>query len=113
MHRRQALKASVMAAAMFGVKAAETKTPLPALPDDNLFRRDPEAYWKRMRDEQFYLPDWRVFLNNGSLGVAPRPVLRAVEDYLERGAGYIGEEDPRWGYETMDEPRQERAAFLG
>lgn len=98
---------------MFGVPATDRAKAAASLPDDGLFKKDPEGYWKRMRTEQFYLPDWRVFLNNGSLGVAPRPVLKAVEEYLERGAGYVGEEYPRWGYETMDEHRQELSDFFG
>ena len=73
----------------------------------------PEAYWKRLREEQFLLPDWRAYMNNGSLGVAPRPVVAAVTDYLERGAGMVGSEYPRWGYELMESHRKEAAAFLG
>jgi hypothetical protein len=75
------------------------------LPDEALFRRDPEAYWLQVREDQFSLPDWRVFLNNGSLGVAPRPVLATVIDYLNRSAALMMEEYPRWGYETLDKQR--------
>src|SRR5262249_51088434 len=87
----------------------------PTLPDVALSERDPEKYWKRIRDEQFLLPDQRVFLNNGSLGVAPKLVVRAVVDYLERGAALIlpDGEYPRWGYETLDEHRTVMAAYLG
>lgn len=112
MNRRTALRAG---AAAFGVPwqrilAATT----PALPDSALFERDPESYWKRIRDEQFYLPAGRSFLNNGSLGVAPRPVLAAVADYLEKGAALeTADPYPRWGYETMDAHREELARFVG
>ena len=112
MNRRTALRAG---AAAFGVPwqkilAATT----PALPDAALFARDPESYWKRIRDEQFYLPAGRSFLNNGSLGVAPRPVLAAVADYLEKGAALeTADPYPRWGYETMDAHREELARFVG
>jgi hypothetical protein len=112
MNRRTALRAG---AAAFGVPwqrilAATT----PALPDTALFERDPESYWKRIRDEQFYLPAGRSFLNNGSLGVAPRPVLAAVADYLEKGAALeTADPYPRWGYETMDAHREELARFVG
>src|SRR5258708_5027745 len=111
MNRRAALRA----AAAFGlpwqrILAATT----PALPDAALFERDPESYWKRIRDEQFYLPAGRSFLNNGSLGVAPRPVLAAVADYHEKGAALeTADPYPRWGYETMDAHREELARFVG
>lgn len=83
------------------------------MPDLKLLDAAPEAYWKRLREEQFLLPDWRAYMNNGSLGVAPRPVVAAVTDYLERGAGMVGSEYPRWGYELMESHRKEAAAFLG
>ena len=35
-----------------------------------LFAAEPESYWNRVRRERFLLPDWRAFLNNGSLGIA-------------------------------------------
>jgi len=60
------------------------------------------------------MPAERVFLNNGSLGVTPRPVLRAVKDYLDRAAAlHIEEGYPRWGYETLDAHRQRMADFVG
>ena len=83
------------------------------MPDLKLLDAAPETYWKRLRDEQFFLPDWRAYMNNGSLGVAPRPVVAAVAEYLERGAGMIGSEYPRWGYELMESHRKEAAAYLG
>src|SRR5579859_6259911 len=113
MNRREALGAG---AALFGLPL-QTKlsaAPASALPDRALFQRDPETYWKRIRDEQFFLPPGRSFLNNGSLGVAPRPVLAAVADYLEKGAALeTADPYPRWGYETMDAHREALAAFIG
>jgi len=86
-----------------------------ALPPEKLFESKPERYWQQIRKEQFLLPDSRAFLNNGSLGVAPRPVVEAVKSYLENSAALtIPEyEYPRWGYETLDTHRTEAAAFLG
>lgn len=86
-----------------------------ALPPESLLQSNPEQYWSRVRAEQFLLPESRVFLNNGSLGIAPRPVLDAVESYLRNSAALtIPEyEYPRWGYETLDAHRTEAAAFLG
>jgi len=66
-----------------------------------------------MRNEQFVLPGWRVFLNNGSLGVAPAPVLDTVTKYLRDGAALEVAGYPRWGYETLDEHRTELAAYAG
>ena len=61
----------------------------------------------------FLLPGWRVFLNNGSLGIAPRPVVAAVTDYLNDAAALKSDEYPRWGYETLDEERTEMAEYAG
>lgn len=113
MNRRQALQTAAGAAALFGLPASAAQRKAPPLPDDGLFRRDPDAWWRRVRDEQFLLPGWRAFLNNGSLGVAPRPVVGAVVDYLTCSAGLVLEEYPRWGYETLDPHRQELADFFG
>jgi len=86
-----------------------------ALPTDGLFQKDPERYWLQLRKDQFFLLESRAFMNNGSLGVTPRPVVKAVEDYLENAAALtIPEyEYPRWGYENLDAHRTEAAAYLG
>lgn len=98
MLRRDALK-------FFGAAAA--------IPPDSLFQSNPETFWRKLREDQFYLPGWRAFLNNGSLGVTPRPVLKAVEDYMEKAAALLMDDYPRWGYETLDEYRAEMAAYVG
>jgi len=114
MNRREVLRNAAWAAALFGLPAGAASTEnSPAVPDPALLDKDAEAYWGRIRDEQFLLPGWRAFLNNGSLGVAPKPVLAAVTDYLNRSAALQLEEYPRWGYETLDEWRAEMAAYLG
>ncbi|MBL8296096.1 MAG: aminotransferase class V-fold PLP-dependent enzyme [Bryobacterales bacterium] len=117
MQRRQAFSAmaGASAAALLGLPARAAAASIPPLPDPALHKSDPEKYWRRIRDEQFYLPPSRAFLNNGSLGVAPRPVLKAVAEYLENSAALtIPEyEYPRWGYEMMDGHRQEVADFVG
>jgi isopenicillin-N epimerase len=107
------MKTAGVAAALFGVPAAEASQAAPPLPDRSLLLRDPEAYWIRLRDEQFLLPGWRAFLNNGSLGVAPRPVVQAVIEYLRNSAGLLMDEYPRWGYETLDQHRTALAAYVG
>ena len=114
MRRRDALKNAAYAAALFGLAPADAAPSAPPpLPSSDLFARDAETYWKRIREEQFLLPGWRAFLNNGSLGIAPKPVLYAVTDYLNRSAGLLMDEYPRWGYETLDEHRAQLAAFFG
>ncbi|MEM9316990.1 MAG: aminotransferase class V-fold PLP-dependent enzyme, partial [Pseudomonadota bacterium] len=71
-------------------------------------------YWTRIRNEQFLMPDERAFLNTGSLGITPRPVIQAVKDYLDKAAAlHIPEGYPRWGYETLDEERAALAEFVG
>lgn len=112
MNRRNALRAG---ATLFGVPWQKiVAAPLAALPDDALFARDPETYWTRMRDEQFFLPQWRSFLNNGSLGVLPRPVYQHVAKYMEDAAALETPYPyPRWGYETLDAEREELSKYLG
>jgi isopenicillin-N epimerase len=112
MNRRNALRAG---ATLFGVPWQKViAAPATPLPDDALFSRDPEAYWTRMRDEQFFLPQWRSFLNNGSLGVMPRPVYQHVAKYMENAAALeTPYAYPRWGYETLDEEREELSKYLG
>jgi isopenicillin-N epimerase len=115
LNRRNLLRstAAAAAAALYGVGPSWSSETEKSLPSNELFTSNPEKYWLQLREEQFYLPDWRVFLNNGSLGVAPRPVLKAVTDYLDRSAALNVDEYPRWGYETLDDYRAEMAAFVG
>lgn len=101
-----------MAASMFGLPAS-LSVKVAGLPPEALRESDPEKYWLKIREEQFLLPKWRAFLNNGSLGVAPRPVVAAVTEFLENAAALVSDEYPRWGYETLDAERQELADFLG
>ncbi|MBL8231671.1 MAG: aminotransferase class V-fold PLP-dependent enzyme [Bryobacterales bacterium] len=101
------------AGAMFGITGALTAAAPPALPDRKMLERNADQYWKRIREEQFLLPNWRAFLNNGSLGIAPKYVVKAVADYLATSAALDMDYYPRWGYETMDEFRQELADFYG
>lgn len=108
MNRRDAVALS-----LFGVTARGLAADVRPLPDPALLEKDPEKYWLQVRREQFLLPGWRAFLNNGSLGVAPRPVVRAVTEYLETAAALVHDEYPRWGYEDLDAERAEMAAFVG
>ncbi len=111
--RRQVLRGAAVAAGLFGLPAAATSDDAEPLPAKGLLEANPERYWEKIRKEQFLLPGWRAFLNNGSLGVAPRPVIEAVTRYLERSAALLMDEYPRWGYELLDEYRGELGAFTG
>jgi isopenicillin-N epimerase len=113
MTRRDAVASSALAASLFGLPANAAAGKLAPIPKPQLHASDPEAFWKKVRDQQFLLPPWRSFLNNGSLGIAPRPVVAHVSDYLARYAALDVTEYPRWGYETMDAHRETLAAFVG
>ncbi len=95
MLRRQFLHTTALAAA----------TPAPPADDD--------AAWLRIRKEYFSLPDWRAYLNTGSVGAAPNRVVKATNDYLAQGATYATDQYPRWGYEAMEPHRAALAKFLG
>jgi hypothetical protein len=47
------------------------------LPERSLFDSNEAAYWGEMR-KQFLIPAEEVYLNNGTVGSSPAPVLRAV-----------------------------------
>src|SRR5262249_14681042 len=90
-------------------------TPPPPLPASDLYTRDEEAYWRELR-RQFVIPPEESYLNNGTVGSSPWPVLRAVFDgYLETEK--MAQEDPEdypiWGYAAWNEFRDPLARFIG
>jgi len=88
---------------------------IPPLPSDTLFERKPEAYWAEMR-KQFVLDPKFLYLNNGTVGTMPLPVLRAwVEAILkvEQMEDADTELYPLWGYGPWDDYRRPVADFIG
>jgi len=87
----------------------------PKLPDSALFGSNEEAYWADLR-KQFLIPADEVYLNNGTVGSSPMPVLRAVFDgynETEKMAQSDPEDYPIWGYGAWNEFRDPLAEFLG
>jgi len=87
----------------------------PALPAPDLYLRDEEAYWTAVR-KLFVIPADEVYLNNGTVGSCPWPVLQGVFDgYLEteKMAQDDPEDYPIWGYGPWNEFRDPLARFIG
>jgi selenocysteine lyase/cysteine desulfurase len=93
----------------------ETVAAPPPLPDAALYAKDPDAYWADLR-KQFLIPRDEIFLNNGTVGSSPQPVLQAVIDgyhTIEQMADADPENYPIWGYGPWNEFRDPLAQFVG
>jgi isopenicillin-N epimerase len=90
------------------------QSPAP-LPDRALYDSNEEAYWAALR-KQFLIPEDEIYLNNGTVGSSPAPVLRAIFDAYndsERMAQSDPEDYPIWGYAAWNDFRDPLAAFVG
>jgi isopenicillin-N epimerase len=91
----------------------EQEAPKP--PDSALYSSNEEAYWAEWR-KQFLIPSDEVYLNNGTVGSCPLPVLKAVFDGYndtEKMAQSDPEDYPIWGYGAWNEFRDPLAEFVG
>lgn len=85
------------------------------LPPASLLQSDEDAYWAGVR-KQFPIPENEVYLNAGTVGVCPAPVLKAVCDAFndtERMEQEDPEDYPLWGYGALNDFREPLAAFVG
>jgi selenocysteine lyase/cysteine desulfurase len=118
LNRRGFLSAGAAAAGALALPsrlfAQLSKAPA-TLPDSSLFQKNEDAYWAELR-KQFLIPAGEVYLNNGTVGSSPAPVLRAVFDSYE-ASERLDEQDPEdypiWGYASWNQFRDPLAEFAG
>ncbi len=95
---------------------AQLAVEVPPMPDRSLYTRNEDEYWRAIR-RQFLLPQDTIYLNVGTVGCCPAPVLHAVfQSYLdiERMKDVSDPESyPIWGYAAWNEFRDPLAQFIG
>src|SRR6202158_397614 len=121
LHRRRFLSSAgaLGGAAAFNMRLFAGVAVAPGdLPSSALYGSNEDSYWAEVR-KQFLIPEDEVFLNNGTVGSSPAPVLRAVFDAyneIEKLAPEDPEDYPMWGYGSprpFNQFREPMAAFVG
>lgn len=119
LNRRNFFLSSAAAAAgtlaLSGRALAELADKAPAMPSRALYDSNQDAYWTAIR-QQFLIPKDEVYLNNGTCGSSPLPVLKAVFDAFNRFETMDDanpEDYPLFGYGPFDQYRQPLADFVG
>jgi selenocysteine lyase/cysteine desulfurase len=120
-NRRKFIQGTVGLAAWAGSGAllpsfAQTyNMPAPQMPNRSLYDTNQDAYWEAIR-QQFVIPEDHIYLNNGTVGSSPLPVLKAVFDSYfdcEELSWQDPERYPIWGYEPWNDYRDPLAKFVG
>ncbi len=118
LNRRHFLAAAGGFAATFALRhdlAAQLANVPTSLPDPAHYKNNEDAYWAELR-KQFLIPADEIYLNNGTVGSSPAPVLRAVFNgytSTEQMDQQDPEDYPIWGYAAWNEYRDPLAAFVG
>jgi len=117
LHRRDFLSSTVNGLAALALKGNlfAQLGKIPPLPDRSLFNQSEDAYWAELR-RQFLIPEDEIYLNNGTVGSSPAPVLRAIFDgytTTEKMDQQDPEDYPIWGYASWNEFRDPLAEFVG
>src|SRR5437660_3257172 len=116
--RRHFLSATTGLAATLALRSpllAQLEKAPANLPDHSLLDKNEDAYWAELR-QQFLIPADEIYLNNGTVGSSPAPVLRAIFDAYNT-TEKLNQQDPEdypiWGYAAWNEFRDPLAAFVG
>jgi isopenicillin-N epimerase len=118
LNRRNFLSSSLAVGAGLALRGslwAQLQSLPSKLPERSLYDSNQDAYWRELR-RQFLIPADEVYLNNGTVGSSPAPVLRAVFEGYE-ACERLNEADPEdypiWGYAAWNKFRDPLAAFVG
>lgn len=97
--------ASVLATATIAEMEAFASMQMLKTEDSSAIAADDEAYWGNVR-QLFPLSKKLIYLNNGTMGPSPYPVIEAVRDGMMEG-------DHHGGYGGWEATSEKLAGFLG